>query len=246
MSTDQTKLIYIVTAPRLSQSTPALTNSLSALQIKTINYERGEIDSADARLAEDMRVEWIRQQTFASFPGWKHTRGLGLMLSKFGFFSKLDNSSASTIFYTLCKGRFIFKESNETNKTQDSSPNDNELSALHLLLRQHQVLNSTCPRSLGLEGDNIPVTRPPIQNMKNWKDLPQNQESLEDTADDEYCNEESELRLQKLLDTLEPPYTNDLFAEMLPYIGPLIFKRTAREWSAASFQGKKIFFNFTL
>jgi hypothetical protein len=243
MNTEQTKLIYIVSAPRQpTQQSTASSNPPLPNQIQTGNYERGSIDTTDDRKAKEMCDERKRRVTFEIFNGWKHSTGLNLLLARYGFYSGWDSSSSSLLICAFCKSRFHFKEDRKTARSEDTGISDNELNGLHFLIRQHQVHNSTCPRSLGLEGDNIPVSRRPTQNMTDWKDLAQNEEDKEDTATDEYCNEESELRLQKLVDELDPPYTNDLFGDMLPLIGPLNLKRTARECTAINFQGNKLVF----
>ena len=104
MNTTDAKLIYLVSTP--NPPTPQVPNRSSQFKQLEIKYERGEIDSADARLARDMCNEWVRQQTFES---WKHTRSLVLMLSKFGFFLKCESVPTSALVCSFCKGCFIFK-----------------------------------------------------------------------------------------------------------------------------------------
>jgi len=190
---------------------------------KAIEYDRGNINKQDEKFAYEMRDERKRRATFQNFQPWKYSNAVGWMLAKFGFFSRCDVLQAELVMCSFCKCKFKFIVGLEPPYSDDT-----ELKGINLLLLKHSILSHTCPRSLGLSGDNIKTSTmcysesSPPDEIKHCSVDIDSAEEQDDTASDEYCNEESSLRLDELKDeNPDPPYTNDIFSAMMPFIGPL-------------------------
>ncbi len=216
------KLIYLTIPTATANRTLSVSEVISHYS-KAIEYDRGNINKQDEKFAYEMRDERKRRATFQNFQPWKYSNAVGWMLAKFGFFSRCDVLQAELVMCSFCKCKFKFIVGLEPPYSDDIV-----LMGINLLLRKHSILSHTCPRSLGLSGDNIKI--PPIcysepclpdeikhcsvdvvssQEQDNTVDVDSSQEQddtmdgdssqeQDDTASDEYCDDELSLGLEEL------------------------------------------------
>ena len=212
MDHDSALLIYLQT------TTPA--TRIPSTQV--INYDRGTISTPFKRLCLEMRDEQKRLSSFDDLHIWKHSYQISQMLSKAGYFSVSDSSPCTKVACSFCSAKYTFQLT--------TSNYDEQLTAFIILQQRHSVSSATCPRCLGLNGDNLP-----FQNIHLHLDSIPEQSSTchsilesdicsdwKEEADSEYCNEESEIRIAQVSNDgeLAPiPYTMDLFSELLPVSG---------------------------
>jgi len=231
MNTEEAKLIYCHSSTTSFPNQPALTAlQLLSQKYKEVEYDRGEMNNVLSIMAKQLRDERKRRVTFNNFSGWKHSSAIGDLIARFGFYSTLDIPNPHAIICSFCKAHYTLQFSRVINEEERTSPTETELIALHALMRKHKIFNSTCPRSLGLSGDNIPRltsitpnnSAPFCYSLSACLIELEECETGEDSASDEYCNEESELRLEQLCNNSNPPYTTDLFSDILPLNFPMV------------------------
>ena len=209
MDHESTLLIYLETA------TPS--TRIPSTQI--VAFDRGNISSLFQRLCLEMRDEQKRLSSFEESM-WKHSFQISQMLSKAGYFS-VSESLSTKVSCSFCTTKFTFRLT--------TSNFDEQLTAFNTLQQRHTVKSATCPRVLGLKGDNIPFHHIHLQvdypeQSTTCHSILESEIGIDwkEEADSEYCNEESEIRIEQLSNDGELfpiPYTMDLFSELLPVSG---------------------------
>ncbi len=220
------KLIYLQTVSTRQQSAGTLAPIIKP-QSTVIKYDRGPLTTEAAKMAYEMRSEKSRLASFNNFSSWKGSRALGELLALYGFFSSCDSIAPHLVICCFCKNKFSFS-SGQGEVTRDSlALTDAECTSLNLVLRKHRIVNATCPRSLELSGDNIKSLKKvssssTLQVGYNHRESYCRLANVDDTATEEYCNEESMECLSLLKDgEPDPPYTSDLFSRILPLEGAM-------------------------
>ena len=190
-----------------------------------------------------------------------------------GFFSVLDSSRPDLVSCAFCKNGFIMKLSCPFHRSKSQSENfkeddenyfEWEKEGLIYLIHQHGFMACTCPMTLFLAGDNVPIVLSAREESREENKIneclyngPEKEiliresnlltelfpEIVSEFVSDEY---KENLREQVQENNDNPSYTNDEFAVLCPQIPPIFADFIYLEKRIESFQIELAEQNFNL